>query len=330
MQLNAQENKKYLDEHCLMVYFEDSLTQLLSLRQENTKLKAMKFFREYFYNLLQGGHVIFRDFEFISASVYNKVCVAKVLMQVYQPLSSVGPMSTKTYHSLLQLLWPDFPYEVVHATVSSFLGSGDETSESGIPFLDFISAFQKCFCRGRFTCDAKKIQEQLLERIEHCKRAVVEGQGIAEWNEENSTCVSESDLKESMLEKRKLMQMASSWSLSNSSELKKAILLEESSSLDTTVGESPSFEKASAVRKLFQSTSGSKDSLELCSDQTKSPASGTRSRLCTRNLSGSLTLLQPNEKDKKEDTSHAPMHRLRSRSAVNIRRSSTLPHKREI
>lgn len=168
--LNNEENRKYLEEHHLHVYFEDAISQLLSLRQENSKIKHVKFFREYFRSVQQGSHVLFRDYEFISATPHNRACVIECFWRTYKTMHYNGErLSLKDCHSVLQLLWPDFPENIIQLTVRIIIRNG--STPKYIPFKEFLYGFQLQFCFEEFLQIAKEIFEDMisLEREEKSK-----------------------------------------------------------------------------------------------------------------------------------------------------------------
>ncbi|KFM74201.1 hypothetical protein X975_00607, partial [Stegodyphus mimosarum] len=305
------ENKQYLKEHNLETYLYDAVAQMLSLRLESNKMKPTKFFKEYFCSVHQGTHILFREFSFISATPYNRLCVLKAIMQIYKPLLyKEEKLNARDYHSLLQLVFPDIPIKVVNDAFASY-ESQQSDDEVCLSFLDFIKAMKASFCYGELDYEANIINMQLNLRIEDFSK-------ICEQGEKNTSNLSEADFLCSLEENGS--EQTSSWSLTSglvsNSEFKRIISLKESNSFSSD-------EPADGTcGKLSRSSSGSKDaskSEQNMGTLSRATTASLHGRLSGKQLSNSLSLLQT---DKFDSESNFSTRRHRSKSAVAIQRSS--------
>ncbi|GIY67630.1 UPF0705 protein C11orf49 [Caerostris extrusa] len=140
------ETKNILEKHNMQVYLEDAIEQFLSLRPEN-KIKPVEFFKEYFANVHKGTHIVYREYPFITATLYNRLCVIKCVMKIFKPLLiREQKLNVKEYHSLLQLVWCDIPLAVVQ---SAFDTSGKQKKEERLSFLEFLKSSERFVLRWR-------------------------------------------------------------------------------------------------------------------------------------------------------------------------------------
>lgn len=305
-----EENSLYLQEHNLTAYFEDAVTQMLSwcLENQSTNLKPTKFLKEYFCSVHQGTHVLFRDFSFVDATPYNRLCAMKAIMQIYKPLLyREEKLNAKDYHSLLQLVWPDIPFDVVQSAFTSF-ETPKQKEEIRLSFIDFVIAMKASFCVGEYDYEANIIDSQLKSRIDEFSK-------ICKQGEKCGSNLSEADFLCSLEDNTS--DQASMWSVTSNlvqhTEFKRILGLKESNSFSSDEpAEGPS-------GKLSRSSSGSKDASK--SDQNVSRASSATicGRLSGKQLSNSLTLLRTEKLDSENNLSTRRRHR--SKSAVAIHRS---------
>ncbi|KAF8784934.1 UPF0705 protein C11orf49 like protein [Argiope bruennichi] len=281
--LECVENTNYLEKHNLLIYLDDAVAQMMSLRIENqaNKIKPTKFLKEYFCSVHQGTHILFREYSFISATLYNRLCVMKAVMQIYKPLLYRDDrLNAKEYHCLLQLVWPNFPFDVVQASFKSF-ETPEQKEEVGASFTEFIRALKSSFCVGAFDYEASIINHQLEVKISEFVR-------ISKQGEKTTSSISEADFMHS---------------------------LEESGS------DQASLVVKGIGGKLSRSSSGSKDaskSEQNVSTFSRTSSASLRGRLSGKQLSNSLTLLQTEKLDAENNLS---TRRHRSKSAVAIQRN---------
>ncbi|CAL1265121.1 unnamed protein product [Larinioides sclopetarius] len=161
-------NRYYLEKHKIYAYLDDAVAQFISFnsRNEATQIKPAEFLKEYFGSVYKGTHVLFREYSFVSASLYNRLCVLKGIFDIYKPLCyKDDKLNAKEYHSLLQLLWPNFPFDVVQASFRSF-ETPEQHGEIRISFLEFFRAFKSSFCIGRFDYEENVINKDIEKDID--------------------------------------------------------------------------------------------------------------------------------------------------------------------
>ncbi|VDI13220.1 Hypothetical predicted protein [Mytilus galloprovincialis] len=154
--------EKYLAKHNILIYFEDSIAQLLEHREENPKLNSIKFLSEYFNALRDGNHTMFREYSFVHVTSHNRASFVRLFWKCYRQIGKKGDLlSVNEYHSLLTLLCPDFPFEIVQKTARIILL--DDAMDCLISFSDFIYAFQIQFYYEEFI---EKVHDQYQSLIQ--------------------------------------------------------------------------------------------------------------------------------------------------------------------
>ncbi|GFQ86267.1 UPF0705 protein C11orf49 [Trichonephila clavata] len=162
----SSETSEYLEEHCLQIYLEDAVTQMLILRSQHEEYKTTpeNFLMEYFNSVHKGTHVLIREFSFISATLYNRLCVIRAIILIFKSfLPKADLLNAKHYHSLLQILWPTFPLEIVQ----SAFDANETKRKDGLNFVEFVSAMKNSFCVGKFCYEDKLISTLIDEKIEN-------------------------------------------------------------------------------------------------------------------------------------------------------------------
>ena len=140
----SESAKNYLQRHHITAYLEDSMTQLLRKKDEDSKTKPFHFLADYFKRVVSGNHVAQREFGYIAATPYNQKCFIKLFWESYQNVAKTGQVMTcLEYYSFLRLLCPNFPQDMIH-TVSMVIFL-DVPSDNLVSFSDFAYAFQVCF-----------------------------------------------------------------------------------------------------------------------------------------------------------------------------------------
>ena len=155
----------YLQKHCLMTYVQDAVGFVLQRKDYAEPLDVLV---EYFASVKSGTHIAFREYSYVAATPYNRAAFLKLFWRTYALIALKGhAMNIRDYLSLLRLLCPDFPEELVHRLPQCV--KGDVLS-----FSDFIYAFQVIFCYHQF-----------LSRCLHLHVAIQDGgtpgEGSATW-----------------------------------------------------------------------------------------------------------------------------------------------------
>lgn len=100
---------EYLESHHLPLYLNDVVTLLLRLRPA----QPLEFIANYFEEVLNGTHVLLRDFNFISQCPRNRWAFILVIQDSFASLGSTQEVSGADLLQLLRLFCPDFPLELV-------------------------------------------------------------------------------------------------------------------------------------------------------------------------------------------------------------------------
>ena len=101
--------QEYLDTHHIPLYLNDVVTLLLRLRPA----APLDFIANYFAEVLNGTHVLLRDFAYISACPHSRWSFVLVIQDSFGRLSPNQELSAHDLLELLRLFCPDFPLELV-------------------------------------------------------------------------------------------------------------------------------------------------------------------------------------------------------------------------
>lgn len=154
--------EQYIDKHHLNVYFEDAVSQLLEYKEENPKVNVTKFFHEYFTSVVRGNHTLFRDFSFIKSTPHNCSSFIRSFWKCYRQVGKNGGLlNVKEYYSLVCLLCPDFPFDILQKTAKIILM--DDAMDCLMSFSDFLYAFQVQFYFETFLDKCSEIYTFLVE-----------------------------------------------------------------------------------------------------------------------------------------------------------------------
>lgn len=313
---------EYVAEHYLLEYARDAVSQLLTNRQGGNTIKPCKFFKEYFTSVHQGTHILFREFAFVSATPYNRLCVLKAIVQIFKPFIYLEDRyNARDYHSILMLVWPDFPMQVVQDAFTTY--DDDKKDEDNcIRFLDFIKAMKLSFCTGRFDYEASIIAKQLEAKIDEYSK-IPSQSGDAGINLcEADFLVNVDDDNDS----KPFPWAAIASKVLDASEFKRILNINDSNSISSD-------EPLSG--KISRSSSESKEASKSVSEASKTKKKGVRKgsgakkgavskpkprgRLASKQLSHSLNVL---ESEKDDADSKKAKRRNRSKSATSATRAA--------
>nr|XP_020441363.1 UPF0705 protein C11orf49 homolog [Monopterus albus] len=152
---------EYLADSDVLVYLSDAVTQLLEHKQEYTQFGVIRYFAEYFSSVKNSNHVLFREYNYIRATPHNRASFIRVFWRCYRQIGKSGDLlSMLEYRSLLQLLCPDFPVEMVQSAARIVLM--DDAVDCLMSFSDFLYAFQLQFFYQEFLDSVLVIYQDLL------------------------------------------------------------------------------------------------------------------------------------------------------------------------
>ncbi|XP_072242819.1 centriolar satellite-associated tubulin polyglutamylase complex regulator 1 [Leuresthes tenuis] len=153
--------EQYLADSHVLFYLSDAVTQLLEHKDEYTQFGLIRYFAEYFSSVKNSNHVLFREFNYIRATPHNRASFIRVFWRCFRQVGKSGDLlSVLEYRSLLQLLCPDFPLEVVQSSARIVLM--DDATDCLMSFSDFIYAFQLQFYYQEFLDSVLLIYQDLL------------------------------------------------------------------------------------------------------------------------------------------------------------------------
>ncbi|KAK6472554.1 UPF0705 protein C11orf49-like protein [Huso huso] len=152
---------EYLALEHVPFYIEDALSQLLEHKEEYTQFGIVRFFADYFNSVRNGNHILFREFSFVKATPYNRSSFLRAFWRSFRQIGKNGDLLTvMEYRSLLQLLCPDFPVELVQKAARIVLM--DDAMDCLMSFPDFLYAFQIQFYYEEFFESIAVIYQDLL------------------------------------------------------------------------------------------------------------------------------------------------------------------------
>ncbi|GAA6224607.1 UPF0705 protein C11orf49 homolog [Lates japonicus] len=152
---------QYLAESNVLFYLSDAVTQLLEHKEEYTQFGVIRYFAEYFSSVKNSNHILFREYSYIKATPHNRASFIRVFWRCYRQIGKSGDLlSMLEYRSLLQLLCPDFPVEMVQSAARIVLM--DDAIDCLMSFSDFLFAFQLQFYYQEFLDSVLLIYQDLL------------------------------------------------------------------------------------------------------------------------------------------------------------------------
>ncbi|XP_034389967.1 UPF0705 protein C11orf49 homolog isoform X2 [Cyclopterus lumpus] len=152
---------EYLADSDVSFYLSDAVTQLLEHKEEYSQFGVIRYFAEYFSSVKNSNHVLFREYNYIRATPHNRASFIRVFWRCYRQIGKSGDLlSMLEYRSLLQLLCPDFPLEMVQNAARIVLM--DDAIDCLMSFSDFLYALQLQFYYPEFLDSVLMIYQDLL------------------------------------------------------------------------------------------------------------------------------------------------------------------------
>ncbi|XP_029290390.1 LOW QUALITY PROTEIN: centriolar satellite-associated tubulin polyglutamylase complex regulator 1 [Cottoperca gobio] len=152
---------EYLADSNVLFYLSDTVTQLLEHKEEYSHFGVIRYFAEYFSSVKNSNHVLFREYNYIRATPHNRASFIRVFWRCYRQIGKSGDLlSMLEYRSLLQLLCPDFPLEMVQNAARIVLM--DDAIDCMMSFSDFLFALQLQFYYQEFLDSVLGIYQDLL------------------------------------------------------------------------------------------------------------------------------------------------------------------------
>lgn len=156
--------EEYLAKHQILVYLEDAVQQLIDLKQDYPKVDPAQFFQEYFHMLMDGNHTLYREYQFVHTTPYNRASFIASFWKCFRQIGKSGDLlNVREYHSLLCLICPNFPLDLVQKTARIiFL---EDAMDSLTSFADFLYAFQLQLYYEEFLQRCSDIYEKLITTV---------------------------------------------------------------------------------------------------------------------------------------------------------------------
>ncbi|GFS63508.1 UPF0705 protein C11orf49 [Nephila pilipes] len=166
------EATKFLKQHNLEFYLRDAVDRFLTSSEIKPPYETTpaSFLVEYFCNVHEGTHILLQEFSFISGTLYNRLCVIRAITLMYEPLMyKSDTLDAKNYHSLLQLVFPGFPFSVVQSAFD--LSETPEQQNVELTFVEFVKFLKRSFCVGKFHYEDKIISAEIDIKIEELSKS---------------------------------------------------------------------------------------------------------------------------------------------------------------
>ncbi|KAI1904613.1 hypothetical protein AGOR_G00007420 [Albula goreensis] len=152
---------EFLAEKNVLFYLEDAVNQLLQHKEEYIQFGIVRYFAEYFRSVKSGSHILFREFDYVKATAHNRASFIHIFWRCFRQIGKNGDLlATMEYSSLLQLLCPDFPVEMVQKAARIVLM--EDAMDCPMCFADFLYAFQIQFYFEEFLDSIAVIYQDLL------------------------------------------------------------------------------------------------------------------------------------------------------------------------
>jgi len=147
----------YLTQNFILEYISDALERLLECKSRSlSKQDVLEFFTQYFKNVKNGSHIMYREFKFVMLTPFNRACFIQNLYQAYNNLDERDDaFNSRDYHALIVIICNDFPYSVIRNCARII--SPDKNSEDFYSFKDFIHAIKILLYYDEFVREAMKV-----------------------------------------------------------------------------------------------------------------------------------------------------------------------------
>ncbi|XP_028843171.1 centriolar satellite-associated tubulin polyglutamylase complex regulator 1 isoform X1 [Denticeps clupeoides] len=153
--------EEFIAETNVLFYLNDAVTQLLEHKEEYIQFGVARYFAEYFSSVKNGNHVLFREFSYVKATPHNRASFLRIFWRCFRQIGKNGDLlAVLEYCSLLQLICPDYPPEMVQSAAKIVLI--DDAMDCLVSFSDFLYAFQIQFYYGEFLESVSVIYQDLL------------------------------------------------------------------------------------------------------------------------------------------------------------------------
>ena len=150
--------ESYLKKHHLLTYVEDAVLFLLCRKDEDSKTKPFKLLADYFKSIRDGSHIVFREYNFVSATPYNRKSFISTVWTTYSGIPECQAlMQVIELHSLLRLVCADFPLSETEKVATAL-----NVANNPVSFTDFIYTFQITFYFDYFLGHLKTMYPSLL------------------------------------------------------------------------------------------------------------------------------------------------------------------------
>ncbi|XP_062506894.1 centriolar satellite-associated tubulin polyglutamylase complex regulator 1-like isoform X3 [Corticium candelabrum] len=142
---------QYLKRCHVLTYLQDSIAQLLEHREHNSRANPMRSRRQTdrWTMISESSLLMCLEFFFVKATPQYRLSLVKLFYDCFKPIGHRGDLlNIREYHSLVTLICPDFPLEIIQKTAQFILT--DDAMECLVAFYDFIYAFPVQFLYEEF------------------------------------------------------------------------------------------------------------------------------------------------------------------------------------
>jgi len=126
---------EYLERYHIQVYVSDCIRTILDARDEKPLETALK----YYNSVLQGNHVLLREFEFINVTPRNRLAFVRLVVESFRSFSPEAEMDVDDHYQKVTLLCVNFPSDY-HKEVLKCIREYSVNPTKGAAPLQMISA----------------------------------------------------------------------------------------------------------------------------------------------------------------------------------------------
>ena len=143
----------------MLTYTSDAIAVLATRRKQDPSKSDITLFAVYFQMLKVGVHVHNREFEYVTATPYNRISFIRLFWQCFYGLEKESVvMKVSDYLEVLRLLCPNFPASFLSKIKDVVHHCGKKTC---VGFEEFIYILQVTLYYERFLAECEKLNTKL-------------------------------------------------------------------------------------------------------------------------------------------------------------------------
>ncbi|KAJ1485147.1 hypothetical protein T484DRAFT_2458805 [Baffinella frigidus] len=141
--------QQYLERYHIQTYLADAVLMVMDSRDERPLEATLK----YFNSVLQGSHVVLREFEYVNATPRNRMSFVRIFVEDNRGVVAESEITVDDHLQLVMLLCNDFPPSIHQEAASLMAANG----ESGFLFGRVSAYFQVLFVFAEFMAAVRRV-----------------------------------------------------------------------------------------------------------------------------------------------------------------------------